>query len=413
MDVGQGPGLAARVSALPYDDARAALGERRLPAVIVDLDALERNVDRVAAMLRGRGTPLRLATKSVRVVDLIRRILHRGGTHFRGLMCFATEEAAFLAREGFDDLLIAYPTYGRPDVECAAELVGRGRTVRVMTDSAEGVARFGEVASAAGVTLDVVLCVDMSLRIGNLHLGVYRSPLHHPRDVVALARRVASTAGTRFSGIMGYEAQVAGLGDDSPFEPLLNPAKALVRRVSIFELGRRRADMVRALREEGLSPELVNGGGTGSLHSTLPETGVTEVTAGSAFLKPRPFDDYRDPHMKALEPACYFVLEVTRKPRRDMATCLGGGYVASGSAGPDKVPQPVMPAGLSLVQAESCGEVQTPLMGASELGIGDPVLFRHAKGGELAERFSHYLLVRGRRVEAEVPTYRGQGRCFF
>lgn len=405
--------MAERVSALPYDEAVAALRDRRLPAVLVDLDALERNVDRVAEMIRGRGTPLRMATKSVRVVELIRRIVARGGDDFRGLMCFATEEAAFLAREGFDDLLVAYPTFQRHDVELAARLTGEGVRLRIMTDSAEGVARFGEVATAAGVTLEVILCVDMSLELASQHLGVYRSPLHDPRDVVALAQKVDATAGTRFGGIMGYEAQVAGLGDDSPFEPLLNPAKALVRRVSIFELGRRRVAMVKALREAGLPPELVNGGGTGSLHSTTPETGVTELTAGSAFLKPHLFDYYRDPHMQALEPAFYFALEVTRKPRPDMATCLGGGYVASGAVSPDKVPRVVMPEGLSLVEAEMCGEVQTPLQGAEALHIGDPVLFRHAKGGELAERFRHYLLVRGSDVEAEVPTYRGQNQCFF
>lgn len=399
--------------ALPYDEARTALRGRRLPAVLVDLDALERNVDRVAEMIRDRGTPLRMATKSVRVVDLIQRILARGGKDFRGLMCFAIEEAAFLAGHGFDDLLVAYPTFQRHDVELAAKLTAEGRRVRIITDSTEGVSRFGEVARAVGVTLEVVLCVDMSLQLASQHLGVHRSPLHDPRDVVDLARRVDATAGTRFGGIMGYEAQVAGLGDDSPFEPLLNPAKALVRRVSIFELGRRRAAMARALSEAGLPPELVNGGGTGSLHSTTPDTGVTELTAGSAFLKPHLFDYYRDPHMQALEPACYFALEVTRKPRPEMATCLGGGYVASGAVSPDKVPRVVLPEGLSLVETEMCGEVQTPLQGAEDVRIGDPVLFRHAKGGELAERFSHYLLVRGGEVEAEVPTYRGQGQCFF
>src|SRR5690606_19652123 len=140
---------------------------------------------------------------------------------------------------------------------------------------------------------------------------------------------------------------------------------------------------------------------------------VTEITAGSAFLKPHLFDYYRSAHMQALEPAAFFALEVTRKPAPGMVTCLGGGSVASGPPGPDKVPRPWLPRGLSLIGAEMCGEVQTPLRGAQGLGLGDPVVFRHAKGGELAERFDRYLLLRDGRVIGEVPTYRGEDRCFF
>jgi D-serine deaminase-like pyridoxal phosphate-dependent protein len=75
---------------------------------------------------------------------------------------------------------------------------------------------------------------------------------------------------------------------------------------------------------------------------------------------------------------------------------------------------PALPPGLRLLSLEGAGEVQTPLeLGRGvQLDLGDPVFFRHAKAGELAEHFSEYLLVRGTRVEARAPTYRGLGRCF-
>jgi D-serine deaminase-like pyridoxal phosphate-dependent protein len=219
----------------------------------------------------------------------------------------------------------------------------------------------------------------------------------------------------RLVGLLCYEAQIAGMGDASPFDPWMNPVKAAIRRVSVREVRSRRGEIVVALRRDGFELPLVNGGGTGSLLSTTEEGGVTEVTAGSGFYKPHLFDYYKDAHVNALEPACFFALEITRKPSPEMVTCLGGGYVASGEAGPDKVPVPWLPRGLTLQPHEMCGEVQTPLTvpPGVELGLGDPVIFRHAKAGELMERFEEVLLVSGDRVVERARTYRGDGQCFF
>jgi len=402
---------------LSYSDIKKALAGRRLPAAFVDLDAFERNADRVRRQIDGRGTPLRIASKSVRVPDLLRRLIDGAGGAFAGLMCFATEEAAFLAGRGFDDLLVAYPPLQASDLSLAARLTAEGTRLHLMADSREGVDRIAAAGRDAGVSIRVVLCVDMSLEIGGgrVHLGVRRSPLHRVEDVVRLARYVAEARGATFGGLMGYEAQVAGLGDANPFEPMLNPVKALIRQVSARELGRRRQRMVRALEREGLAPSLVNGGGSGSLDSTTPQTGVTEVTAGSAFFKPHLFDYFRSAHMRALEPACFFALEATRRPTANMVTCLGGGYVASGPPSVDKVPLPWLPDGARLVPEEMCGEVQTPLVlrDPSEVALGDPIVFRHAKGGELAERFAEVLLLRGAEVVGSAKTYRGEGQCFF
>jgi D-serine deaminase-like pyridoxal phosphate-dependent protein len=401
---------------LSYRQITAAISGRRLPLAFVDLDAFDRNIERVAALVRPRGTPLRVASKSLRSVALLERIRERGGAAFRGVLCYSVEEAEHLAAAGLDDLLVAYPAFQRCDLDRAAALCARGARLALMADSREAVDRIGAAAAANQTTIAVVLCVDMSLRLAGdrLHLGVRRSPLRHPAEVVALARHAAQQEGVRFLGVMGYEAQVAGLGDDNPFQPLLNPMKSWVRRASARELGARRAAIVAALTAAGLAPRLVNGGGTGSLDTTTPETGVTEVTAGSAFFKPHLFDYYKSPHMRALEPACFFALEVTRRPAPDLVTCLGGGYVASGPAGADKVPRPWLPEGLALLPAEMCGEVQTPLSGAAatRLELGDPVVFRHAKAGELAEHFNELLLVADGRVVGSAPTYRGQGKCF-
>ncbi|MEZ4241615.1 MAG: hypothetical protein R3F59_36800 [Myxococcota bacterium] len=136
------------------------------------------------------------------------------------------------------------------------------------------------------------------------------------------------------------------------------------------------------------------------------------MAAGSAFLCLHLFDGYDG---MPLEPAAFFALPVVRSSDPGWITCAGGGYPASGGAGADRLPIVALPAGLSPAPLEGFGEVQTPLRWAGPgepPGLGDPVLCRHAKAGELAERFATFVLVRGGRVEATEPTYRGLGACF-
>jgi D-serine deaminase-like pyridoxal phosphate-dependent protein len=408
--------LRVEVTQPHYDSIRAALAGERLPAAFVDLDALDRNLERHLAIARAHGKNLRVASKSVRVPAILERLLEGGGS---GLMCFSAREARFLADRGFDDLLLAYPPWQEADLDALLDVAGRGSRLCTVVDCREAADRIAERAARRGIWLDLLLCADMSLRAagGRVHVGVRRSPLHSPADVLTLARHVRELAGVRLAGIMAYEAQVAGLGDDSPFAPLGNPLKSAVRRISIAEVRARRAAILEALARDGFSLAIVNAGGTGSLESSSVEPVVTEVTAGSGFFKPHLFDYYRSAHVRALEPACFFALEITRRPAPDLVTCLGGGYVASGPPGPDKVPLPYLPAGLELLRHEMCGEVQTPLRlprdGTPALRLGDPVIFRHAKAGELCERFREVLLLSGDRIVDRAPTYRGEGECFF
>jgi D-serine deaminase-like pyridoxal phosphate-dependent protein len=210
---------------------------------------------------------------------------------------------------------------------------------------------------------------------------------------------------------MGYEAQVAGLTDASPFSRTLNPVKTLIKRASLPMIRQRRQAVVDELTARGIELPLFNGGGTGSLVHAHGESAITELTAGSGFLCSHLFDYYR--HLR-LEAAAFFAVQVVRLPDTGFATCHGGGFVASGEAGADRLPVPVYPTGLSLTAFEAAGEVQTPVTGpgTSELRVGDPVFFRHAKAGELAEHFNEYSLVRGDRVVDRVPTYRGLGKAF-
>jgi D-serine deaminase-like pyridoxal phosphate-dependent protein len=396
------------------------------PFAVVDLDALwsnARDLERRAA-----AKPIRLASKSVRCRALQERILAREG--FAGTLAYTLPEALWLAAHGADDLLVAYPTADASALRELARLAstaGDRTRLTVMVDGLEQIELIERAASpAAGVAggaaggAPIRLCIDIDAGWrtlgGRLRVGAKRSPLHSPTQAGDLAGAIAGRDGLRLVGIMAYEAQIAGIGDTPPERPLRGRAIRAMQALSARELARRREAIVRAV-EGALAScgapalEFVNGGGTGSLERTAAEAAVTEVAAGSGLYGPTLFDAYG---AFTPRPAALFALPVVRRPGPGVVTLLGGGYLASGPADEARLPRPHFPAGLRLDRMEGAGEVQTPVLGgaADGLAIGDRVYLRHAKAGELCERFASLHLLEGDRIVEEVPTYRGDGQCF-
>jgi D-serine deaminase-like pyridoxal phosphate-dependent protein len=363
-----------------------------------------------------------VASKSVRCRTLLDRVLGRPG--FAGLLCYSLREALWLCAQGTsDDLVVGYPTADRGALAAlAADDVAR-RRITLMADSAEQLDLVDEAVGTDHPELRICLDLDASWRPLSrsalsrpaVHVGARRSPLHAPEQAVAFARAVLARPGFRLTGVMSYEAQIAGLGDAPPGRPLRAVALRVIQRLSAAELRERRGEVVRQI--QALAPlEFVNGGGTGSLESTAADPSVTEVTAGSGLMGPTLFDAYR---RFSPRPALLYALPVVRRPGGPVATLFSGGYIASGPPGADRAPLPYLPAGLKLSRTEGAGEVQTPVRGAAAAGlrVGDRVWLRHAKAGELAEHFNDYYLVEDSAMPdaapaRPVPTYRGEGQCF-
>ena len=398
----------------------AAFAGRDAPFAFVDLDALRANADHLLAQA-GR-FPVRVASKSLRCLEVLRRVLDHpaptGTAGFQGVLAFTPAEALHLAEHGFEDVVVAYPSVDRAALCTVAERVAKrlpGR-IALMVDSAEGAAHVSRAARAVGVRLPVAVDLDTGWRpVPGVAIGAARSPVRTPEQAGALVRTLADDPHLLVVGLMAYEAQVAGVGDRVPGKPLRSLAIRGVQAGSMRDLADRLPRIVAAARTElarhGQQLDFVNGGGTGSLARTAAAGAVTELAAGSGLYAPTLFDAYRS---LRLAPAAWFALPVVRRPGPGVVTVLGGGYVASGVAGADRVPSPTLPAGLRLTGQEGAGEVQTPLRGAAadRLAIGDRVYFRHAKAGELCERFTTLLLVEGDRVVDEVATYRGDGHAF-
>ncbi len=359
---------------------------------------------------RAGGLPLRVATKSLRVRAIIEQLQQMRG--FAGALAYTLPEALWLAPT-CPDIVVGYPTADRAAIAALARDEHAARTVTLMIDSAAQLDLIDSIAPpTARPPIRVCLELDASWQgppaLGRV--GVMRSPLRTPEEVRALAEAVHRRPGFTLVGLMAYEAQIAGVADTVPHRAAMNAIVSWMKGRSSAEIAERRARTVAAVGQ--IAPlEFVNGGGTGSLESTAADSSVTEIAAGSGLFAGHYFDSYA---AFTPRPATGFALSVVRKPRADCVTVLGGGWIASGPPGTDRLPLVAHPAGLEMVGREMAGEVQTPLTGAAarRLAIGDRVWFRHAKSGELSEHVNEFVLIEDGRIADRLPTYRGEGRAF-
>lgn len=394
----------------PWEAFRRAVDGLDAPLAAVDLDAFDANAEDL--LRRAGGTPIRVASKSVRSRQLLRSVLDRPG--FSGVLAFTLAEAIWLVRTGTsDDVVLGYPCAERGALAqlCAdPELASQ---ITLMIDSPAQLDLIDELVPPSSRTeIRVCLDLDCSLRVGPLVLGARRSPVRTPEQAARAAEHIAARPGFRLVGLMGYEAQVAGVVDDrrsSLPARLGDLAVRGMKHVSVRELRSRRREVVEAVRRHA-ELEFVNGGGTGSLESTDAGGECTELAAGSGLYGPHLFDGYRG---FAPRPAAAFALRVVRRPAADIVTVHGGGWIASGPTGADRQPSPVWPAGMRLLPAEAAGEVQTPLRCTSQVPqIGELTWWRHTKAGELCEHVDELHLIRGEAIVGSAPTYRGEGMVF-
>lgn len=332
-----------------------------------------------------------------------------------------------VADRGALNYLVAYPTVQMSDIRVAFRLRTAGHDVVLMVDCVEHVTQLDAAwsavaaASADAAEVDEVpslpICIDADVSYrpgGGIHLGVHRSPCRSVVDVLRVSEAVLESVHLKLVGVMGYEAHVAGLPDRSPFSAIMSGPLAILKPVFMSQVRAKRAAIASALKERGVALDLFNGGGSGSARATAADPTVTEVTVGSGLLQSAIFDWFA---ANEAEPAFCFALQATRRPDPDTIVLQSGGFIASGEVSSDKCPQPFLPAGLAPYAPEGFGEVQTPMKAltaeARSIQIGDPVFFRPAKAGEIAERFNYYLLTEEGVIVRRARTYRGFGFAFY
>lgn len=386
-------------------------------STLLDLDQFHAN----AADLRRRadGLPLRVASKSLRVRSALTAALDEPG--FSGVFAYTLDEALWLLSHGVTNILVGYPTANVDALRRWATDPAAREHITVTVDSVETLEPILAVSGDSDSDSDhhaLRVCVEVDVSwqpLPGIHLGPARSPVRTPEHAAALARGVLSHWQLRLVGLLAYEGQIAATPDHGF---LTAPVVRAVKNASIRELTARRQRMVAAVRAvcrqhggAGLDLEFVNAGGTGSVESTTRDPSVTEISVGSGLMGPSLFE-----HFAAFRPrsALHFIRPVVRRADQHTVVVQAGGWIASGRAGADRVPSVVAPSGLTYLGLEGAGEVQTPLRGAAarQLRIGDPVFFRHAKAGELAEHVNSVAVYSQQQIIDVWPTYRGESKAF-
>jgi D-serine deaminase-like pyridoxal phosphate-dependent protein len=361
-----------------YERFEAVFGGVPAPFAFVDLDAVWANAADV--LRRSRGKPIRIASKSIRSRPMLERLLDLD-PGFQGALTFTLPETIWLWERGLRDLVVAYPTTDRAALTRLARITSEDpeQAPVVMVDCSEHLDLIEEAASSFVAPIRVAIDLDLSwwpLR-GLVKIGPKRSPIRTADAAVSLAQEIDRRERTKLVGAMGYEGQIASVGDNVPRKAINNLLVRAMQSASAKDVQERRAEIVTALSEVA-QLEFVNGGGTGSIELTASEWAVTEVAAGSGFYAPVPFDHYR-----AFSPrsAAMFALPVQREAD------IGSIEVAH-------------------------AQRALPSPRGDRPRLGDRVYFRDLKAGELCERFDRLYLVTGTTIREEVPTYRGEGKSF-
>lgn len=390
---------------IPYIELKDIFREQQAPYSFLFLDELDKNIQSVSD--NSNQLKIRIATKSIRSLDVLRYVSAKLADKFIGLMSYHVQESIDLAKQGFQNIMIGYPQVPTKKQLMEIKMLKQeGCTIMFMLDQHEHIEILNNLASEIDLQLDVCIDIDMSLELPGLHFGVLRSSLNSNNKLINLLDQLKKTLHLNVVGVMGYEAQIAGVYDHHE-NVVKSKVIKLLKRTSMQKVYHRRKEFCKIIKQY-FNVNYINGGGSGSIKESSMDESINELTIGSAFYCSHLFDRYNY-HFR---PSMGYAIPVSRIPQQGTYTCLGGGYIASGSIDRDKLPVVFSPQDSKYTKNEMFGEVQTPIKCSEVLKINDPVFLRHAKAGELLERFNDLLIIENKNIIGKWKTYRGEGKCY-
>jgi D-serine deaminase-like pyridoxal phosphate-dependent protein len=281
-------------------NAHSWIGRRKdeldTPALVVDLDLLERNITEIASVCRAGGKAWRPHTKGFRAVVIAQRAIAAGAI---GVTCATLADAEVMVDAGIDDILIASEVVGPLKMRRLAELCRRAR-ITVATDNADQARALDAAARASGTRIGIVIEVD---------IGIQRAGVDPGKPAAALAEQLVTMPSLDFRGVMGWEGHTCPIPDPKTKEAAVAAATGLL--VASAE----------ACRSQGIPVAIVSCGGTGTFPITARQPGVTELQAGGGILSDV---RYRDKFGVRLAQALTMMTTVVSRPKPSRIVCDGG-----------------------------------------------------------------------------------------
>jgi 3-hydroxy-D-aspartate aldolase len=340
----------------------AAVADIESPALVIDINALDRNLQLVSKFFRSSHSKLRPHVKCHKSVALAKRQIAAGGTV--GGVCVAkVSEAEVMVAGGIADVMIANEVVSVAKVERLAALAHLAR-ISVFTDSEANVALLSRVAREVGVVINVLVDVDTR---------IHRCGVSTVDEAVSLAFSIDAAPGLRFSGVNGYEGTIQIVPRD---------ARSAVSEAAIS----RAIESAQAIRAGGLEVETVTAGGTSTWDIAGSMPSVTEVQAGGYLFRDADHA-YLNPEFRT---SLFVLATVLATPEADLAIVDVGADHLSTTYGP---PIPESPRGLVIKRVEP--QFMWVGLGGAHLSVGDRVVLVPAQCDMAINRFGSFFVIEG------------------
>jgi D-serine deaminase-like pyridoxal phosphate-dependent protein len=339
------------------------------PALLVDLDIMEANIERIAATCRDNGVGWRPHSKAHKTPEIAKMQIAAGAI---GITCAKLGEAEVMAAAGIRDILIANQIVGGIKIDRLVQLADRADPI-VCVDSIENVTELDAAFARAHKQLRVAIEVN---------IGMNRAGVEPGAPVVALAREIANRPGLRFVGVAGWESQATTIADAAEKERTVRDAVAALTASA------------RDCRAAGHSVAVVSCGGTGTFPYCAQQPGVTEVQVGGAI-----FSDmhYLTHYHVDFVPALTVLTTVTSRPTPTRIVVDAGKKAMSGDAAMP-APRGIPPIGAMKLSAEHT-KIELEQPGAAPK-IGDKIELIVGYSDTTVHLHEEIVCVRGGRIES-------------
>ncbi len=375
-------GAAASVSfdAIPLKEP-VSLWDLPTPALAIDLEAMESNLQKMKGFYQGKRAKLRPHTKTHKCPLLAKRQLEDGAV---GVCAAKVSEAEVMVEAGVGNVLITSPVVTREKIERVLALARKSPGVSIVVDQQQNVRDFDDAARAAGVRLPVLV---------DLNVGSDRTGIAMGKPALDLAESIRKSSSLSFQGLQAYAGHLMHLrGFDYR------------RQASEMTMGRA-VDVKRALEKAGFDVPILSGGGTGTYNIDSEIDGITDVQVGSYLFmdvnyrnvggKDGPiYDDFR--------PSLLVLATAISQPVKGRIT-IDAGYKAF--ATDQEPPDPLSLPGVSYRwggDEHGILEFRDP-RGPGEVKLGDKVLLIASHCDPTVNLYDHYYPFRNERVEEMWP----------